>query len=90
MILVPLYLETFYRKIQANIKDQGKEKLVKVALVGDTHMKYVQNEDWSIEIQFYKKMGIGLAAEPHYWGIYLNASIDAPGWDNNQFIPVEP
>ena len=28
MILVPLYLETFYRKIMANIKDQGKEKLV--------------------------------------------------------------
>ena len=29
MILVPLYLETFYRKIQAGIKQQGKEKLVK-------------------------------------------------------------
>ncbi|MBR7117062.1 MAG: AMP-binding protein [Clostridia bacterium] len=29
LILVPLYLETFYRKIQANIKQQGKEKLVK-------------------------------------------------------------
>lgn len=28
LILVPLYLETFYRKIQANIKAQGKEKLV--------------------------------------------------------------
>ncbi len=28
MILVPLYLETFYRKILANIKEQGKEKLV--------------------------------------------------------------
>lgn len=28
MVLVPLYLETFYRKIKANIKDQGKEKLV--------------------------------------------------------------
>ncbi len=28
LILVPLYLETFYRKIWANIKDQGKEKLV--------------------------------------------------------------
>jgi len=27
MVLVPLYLETFYRKIWANIKDQGKEKL---------------------------------------------------------------
>ena len=29
LCLVPLYLETFYRKIQANIKEQGKEKLVK-------------------------------------------------------------
>ena len=28
MILVPLYLETFYRKIWSNIKEQGKEKLV--------------------------------------------------------------
>ena len=29
LILVPLYLETFHRKIMANIKEQGKEKLVK-------------------------------------------------------------
>ena len=28
MVLVPLYLETFYRKIMSNIKDQGKEKLI--------------------------------------------------------------
>ena len=28
LILVPLYLETFYRRVQANIKQQGKEKLV--------------------------------------------------------------
>ena len=28
MVLVPLYLETFYRKIWANIKEQGKEKIV--------------------------------------------------------------
>ena len=28
LVLVPLYLETFYRKMQAAIKDQGKEKLV--------------------------------------------------------------
>ncbi len=28
LVLVPLYLETFYRKIHANIKEQGKEKLV--------------------------------------------------------------
>ena len=28
LILVPLYLETFYRRIQANLKSQGKDKLV--------------------------------------------------------------
>ncbi len=28
LIMVPLYLETFYRKIKANIKNQGKENLV--------------------------------------------------------------
>ena len=32
LILVPLYLETFYRKIQASIKEQGKEKLVAAML----------------------------------------------------------
>ena len=28
LVLVPLYLETFYRKIMANIQEQGKEKLI--------------------------------------------------------------
>ena len=28
LVLVPLYLETFYRKIQASVKEQGKEKLL--------------------------------------------------------------
>ena len=32
LILVPLYLETFYRKMQSAIKDQGKEKSVKFAM----------------------------------------------------------
>jgi len=29
IVMVPLYLETFYRRINANIKEQGKEKLIK-------------------------------------------------------------
>lgn len=32
IVLVPLYLETFYRKIMANIKDQGKENFVMNAI----------------------------------------------------------
>ena len=29
VVLVPLYVETFYRRIQANLKEKGKEKLVR-------------------------------------------------------------
>ena len=32
LVLVPLYLETFYRKMQAGIKNQGKETLVKIMM----------------------------------------------------------
>ncbi len=32
LVLVPLYLETFYRKMQAGIKEKGKEKLVKIMM----------------------------------------------------------
>ncbi len=32
LVLVPLYLETFYRKIRANIKEQGKTKLVETMI----------------------------------------------------------
>jgi len=32
LILVPLYLETFYRKIMANLKNQRKEKFVKTMM----------------------------------------------------------
>ncbi len=32
MVLVPLYLETFYRKITDNIKKQGKEKLIRTMM----------------------------------------------------------
>ena len=28
LVLVPLYLETFYRRIQATVKDQGKDKML--------------------------------------------------------------
>ena len=60
----------------------GREKIVKVALVGDTHMKYRENEDWSMEIQYYKKIAVGIVSQPIYWGIYYISGIDAGGWDN--------
>ena len=36
----------------------GAEKPIKIALEGDTLMKETEHDDWSRDIQFYKKMGI--------------------------------
>ena len=57
----------------------GKEKIVKVALVGQTIIDEWKNTDRSMEIQGYKKVGVGIVSAPHYWGIYYNAGIDAWG-----------
>ena len=38
LVLVPLYLETFYRKIQSVLKEKGKEKLVDKMIVASNAM----------------------------------------------------
>lgn len=73
----------------AYVLPAGKEKLVKVGLIGDTHFKEVENRDWSMEVQMYKKIGIGMVAEPNFWGIYYNAGIPDGGWDNSG-LNIEP
>lgn len=62
----------------------GKEKLVKVALVGQTIIDEWKNTDRSMEIQGYKKVGVGIVSAPHYWGIYYNSGIDAWGHEDIQ------
>ena len=60
----------------------GKEKIVKVALVGPTIIDEWKNADRSMEIQGYKKVGVGIVSSPNYWGIYYNSGIDAWGHGN--------
>ena len=55
-------------------------------MVGDSHMRYVDNEDWSTEVQFYKKLGMAIVTEPYYWGIYYNSAIEDGGWDNDKIL----
>ena len=62
----------------------GKEKIVKVALVGQTIIDEWKNADRSLEIQGYKKFGVGVVSAPNYWGIYYNSGIDAWGHDEIQ------
>lgn len=59
----------------------GKEKLVKVAMEGDSFFKEFENRDNSMVLQAYKKVGVAMVGTPNYWGIYYNSGIDAQGWE---------
>ena len=69
----------------------GKEKMFKVILEGGSaFFKEVENEDNSMELQAYKKMGVAMVSTPNYWGIYYNAGIAAEDWaDFNQELVGE-
>ncbi|MBQ4354445.1 MAG: AMP-binding protein [Clostridia bacterium] len=54
IVLVPLYLETFYRKIMANIKEKGKEELVRRMMKVSSGLRAVgvdQREKFFAEIR---------------------------------------
>jgi len=60
----------------------GKEKIVKIAFEGQTIVDDFKNKgDRSMEIQVYKKLGVGIITPLNYWGIYENTGIVADGWD---------
>lgn len=52
----------------------SSEAPVKVALEGNTLIRDVQREDWSAEIQMYKKMGTSIV-HTHHFGIYRNTDL---------------
>lgn len=57
----------------------GKEKLVRVALVGPTIIDDWKKTDRALEIQGYKKVAVGIVTRPNFWGMYYNSAIDAWG-----------
>lgn len=66
----------------AYVLPTGNEKVVKIVMEGDTQMYDKTNRDQSIEINTYKKIGIGILAYNN-WGIYQNTSIPVDDWYND-------
>lgn len=62
------------------IPSGAMEKPVKVAYEGGTLIKEVEREDWSIEMQIYKKMGIVILNTNHY-GIYKDEGLGTEGYE---------
>ena len=52
----------------------GAEKPVKIALEGTTLMREVEHDDWSRDIQFYKKMGVGTMVNGDIC-VYINTTL---------------
>lgn len=63
----------------AYILPAGKEKVVKVLMEGQTQIWDHVNADQSIEINTYRKIGVGILTF-HNWAIYKNEDIDADNW----------
>lgn len=57
----------------------GSDKIVKVVLEGATQMWTLTNADQSVEVESYKKIGVGIVTFNN-WGIYQNTDISAADW----------
>ena len=80
VVVLPMATETeanlkwAYDPSYAFVMPAGKEKVVKIVLEGDLQMNDWTNKDWSLEMQFYKKYGVGMLYYNN-WGIYKDTSI---------------
>ena len=52
----------------------GADKPVKIAIEGQTAVREVENEDWSREVQVYKKLGVGAVITNNIC-VYINSSL---------------
>lgn len=50
------------------------EKIIKLGLEGQTHLREEDREDWSMEVQVYKKVGVAVL-NTNFFGIYRNTGL---------------
>lgn len=68
----------------AYVLPTGKERVVKIVLEGQTQINDFVNADNSMEIHFYKKMGVAIL-NYNNWGIYRNTGINADNWTDTVY-----
>lgn len=68
----------------AYVLPTGKDRIVKVVLEGDTQINDFKNRDNSLEINVYRKLGVGILSY-NDWGIYQNTGISADDWDDSYY-----
>lgn len=75
----------------AYIIPTGTEKPVKIALEGETHMRALENQDdWSKDIQYYKKLGVGLFLVNPGICVYQNTSLSKTNVSTKPITTLNP
>lgn len=69
------YTQTYLDPQLAYVLPTNGDKLVKVVLEGDTQINDFKNKDRSMEIHFYKKMGVALTHDRN-WAILKNEKVE--------------
>lgn len=72
----------------AYILPSGKEKVVKIVMEGNTQIYDHTNRDQSIEINTYRKIGVGILTYNN-WGIYKNTGIDVTNWYDSAVLDLD-
>ena len=75
------YTQTYLDPQLAYVLPTNGDKIVKVVLEGDTQINDFKNKDRSMEIHFYKKMGVALTHDRN-WAILKNEKVENTYSDN--------
>ena len=68
----------------AYIIPTGVEKPIKIVFEGQTHVREVtDNDDWSSDIQTYRKVGIGVLTQQNWICTYKNSNLNTSSRNKN-------
>ena len=72
----------------AYVLPTGNEKVVKIVMEGATQIWDYVNADQSIEVNTYRKIGVGILAYNN-WGVYQNTGISDADWYDSGVLDID-
>lgn len=72
----------------AYVLPTGNDKVVKIVMEGQTQIYDAVNRDQSIEVNTYRKVGVGILAYNN-WGVYQNTGIDDSKWYDSGVLDID-
>lgn len=92
VVLRQSFLDEKNEKIMINpqyayVLPTGADKIVKIVMEGQTQIYDAVNRDQSIEVNTYRKVGVGILAFNN-WGVYQNTGINDGKWYDSGVLDI--